>query len=61
MNTTNQESLGSDAVLQQKIAQLSALSHVLSDEDSDWTDLIKRPLRELKATLGAEIAAYSTL
>ena len=61
MNTTNPEYFGNDAVLQQKIAQLSALSHVLSDDDSDWTDAIKNPLRALAATLGAEIAAYSTL
>lgn len=43
-----------DARLQEKIAQLSALSHVMCDED--WTDVIRAPLNQLAASLGAEIA-----
>jgi len=51
-----------DEQLQQKIAQLSALSHILNDESfEDWTDLIKKPLQQLSKDLGKEIAGLSAV
>lgn len=49
--------VNADDTLQSKLAQLSALSHVMADETfEDWAPAVTGPLRDLFTALGADIA-----